>query len=129
MNAQDPSRVGGHVYRCAYGRGHGTVDMKTALEQSCNCYFVQQGLRLGAQTVYDITKVRDLGKASRLRAVCGQPPGTCRTRRSWKIWASSHLSASARSADRHARTGCRDDEPVCKRRAVCGTCVCGGNCG
>ena len=26
--------VGGHVYRCAYGRGHGTVDMKTALEQS-----------------------------------------------------------------------------------------------
>ena len=28
--------VGGHVYRCAYGRGHGTVDMKTALEQSCN---------------------------------------------------------------------------------------------
>ena len=88
--------VGGHVYRCAYGRGHGTVDMKTALEQSCNCYFVQLGLRLGAQTVYDITKVRDLGKASRLRAVCGQPPGTCRTRRSWKIWASSHLSASAR---------------------------------
>ena len=48
--------VGGHVYRCAYGRGHGTVDMKTALEQSCNCYFVQLGLRLGAQTVYDITK-------------------------------------------------------------------------
>ena len=38
--------VGGHVYRCAYGRGHGTVDMKTALEQSCNCYFVQLGLRL-----------------------------------------------------------------------------------
>ena len=54
--------VGGHVYRCAYGRGHGTVDMKTALEQSCNCYFVQLGLRLGAQTVYDITKSAGFGQ-------------------------------------------------------------------
>ena len=66
--------VGGHVYRCAYGAGPRTVDMKTALEQSCNCYFVQLGLRLGAQTVYDITKSAGLGKASRLRAVCGQIP-------------------------------------------------------
>ena len=58
--------VGGHVYRCAYGRGHGTVDMKTALEQSCNCYFVQLGLRLGAQTVYDITKSAGFGQSQQV---------------------------------------------------------------
>ena len=46
--------VGGHVYRCAYGRGHGTVDMKTALEQSCNCYFVQLAQKLGAGRLYQM---------------------------------------------------------------------------
>ena len=70
--------VGGHVYRCAYGRGHGTVDMKTALEQSCNCYFVQLGLRLGAQTVYDITKSAGFGQSQQvaggLRAASGNLP-------------------------------------------------------
>ncbi|NLS84134.1 MAG: penicillin-binding protein 2 [Ruminococcaceae bacterium] len=43
--------VGGHTYRCAYGKGHGEVNLQTALEQSCNCYFVQLGDKLGGDTI------------------------------------------------------------------------------
>ena len=56
--------VNGHVYRCAYGRGHGTVDMRTALEQSCNCYFIRLGLSLGAQRVYEAAAAAGFGRAS-----------------------------------------------------------------
>lgn len=33
--------VAGHEYHCANNKAHGAVDMKKALEQSCNCYFIQ----------------------------------------------------------------------------------------
>lgn len=33
--------VAGHKYHCAKNKAHGSVDMKKALEQSCNCYFIQ----------------------------------------------------------------------------------------
>lgn len=33
--------VAGHEYHCAKNKAHGPVDMKKALEQSCNCYFIQ----------------------------------------------------------------------------------------
>lgn len=39
--------VGGHIYRCAYGRGHGEMNLETALCESCNCYFVELGAQLG----------------------------------------------------------------------------------
>ncbi len=43
--------VAGHTYRCAYGKGHGDVDLTAALEQSCNCYFIQLGLTLGGDVI------------------------------------------------------------------------------
>ena len=45
------TEIGGHVYRCAYGKGHGKVNLQQALEQSCNCYFIHLGLQLGGETV------------------------------------------------------------------------------
>ncbi len=70
--------VGGHIYRCAYGRGHGTVDMRTALLQSCNCYFIWLGLRLGAQTVHDTAQNAGFGQSQRvvagMRTVSGNLP-------------------------------------------------------
>ena len=43
--------VADHTYRCAYGKGHGDVDLASALEQSCNCYFIQLGLKLGGGVI------------------------------------------------------------------------------
>ena len=72
--------VGGHIYRCAYGRGHGTVDMRTALSQSCNCYFVWLGLQLGAQTVHEAAEAAGFGQsqqvAAGMRTVSGNLPST-----------------------------------------------------
>ena len=39
--------VDGQTYRCALGKAHGTVNMRGALEQSCNCYFIALGQLLG----------------------------------------------------------------------------------
>ena len=43
--------VADHTYRCAYGKGHGDVDLAAALEQSCNCYFIRLGLELGGEVI------------------------------------------------------------------------------
>lgn len=43
--------VAGQTYRCAQGRAHGAVNLRQALEQSCNCYFVELGQILGGETI------------------------------------------------------------------------------
>ena len=42
-----------HTYHCANGTVHGWQNMAAALNNSCNIYFIQVGLALGAQTFYD----------------------------------------------------------------------------
>lgn len=42
-----------HTYHCANNDAHGWQDMATALNNSCNIYFIQVGLTLGAQVFYD----------------------------------------------------------------------------
>ena len=42
-----------HTYRCANNNAHGTQDMATALNNSCNVYFIQVGLKLGPQVFFD----------------------------------------------------------------------------
>lgn len=56
--------IGGHVYRCAHGRGHGDVNMKTALAESCNCYFIHLGLELGADAVYKTAQQAGFGESN-----------------------------------------------------------------
>lgn len=43
--------VAGQIYRCAQGRSHGLVNLRGALEQSCNCYFVELGQLLGGEAL------------------------------------------------------------------------------
>lgn len=43
--------VGDQVFRCAEGRVHGTVNLRKALEQSCNCYFIELGQHLGGEKI------------------------------------------------------------------------------
>ena len=42
-------QIGGDQVTC--GKGHGTIPMKTALAQSCNCYFAQLVQHIGGQTL------------------------------------------------------------------------------
>ena len=58
--------VDGHVYHCAHTGGHGTVDLQTALEVSCNCYFIQLGLQLPVQDIVDLSAALGLGSATPL---------------------------------------------------------------
>ncbi|MDD3429469.1 MAG: penicillin-binding protein 2 [Oscillospiraceae bacterium] len=58
--------INGHIYRCAHGTAHGEVDMQRALEVSCNCYFLNLGLQLGAKDVYDIASLMGFGSTTAL---------------------------------------------------------------
>ncbi|MFR2613012.1 MAG: hypothetical protein ACLTGG_05880 [Subdoligranulum sp.] len=50
MTAPAVSRRRGNLPLCA-GAAHGTVNLRGALEQSCNCYFIALGQLLGGQAI------------------------------------------------------------------------------
>lgn len=56
--------VAGQTYRCAQGRAHGTVNLRGALEQSCNCYFVELGQLLGRDVLLEEAEKFGFGKAA-----------------------------------------------------------------
>jgi len=43
----------GRVFRCHRASGHGSVDLRQALEQSCNVYFYNVGSRLKIDTIHE----------------------------------------------------------------------------
>ena len=55
--------LAGQVYRCAQGRAHGTVNLRGALEQSCNTYFIELGQLLGAQRIRTMAEKFGFGTA------------------------------------------------------------------
>lgn len=61
--------VAGQTYRCAQGRAHGTVNLREALEQSCNCYFIELGQILGGKTILQEAEKFGFGQA------CAVAPG------------------------------------------------------
>lgn len=56
----------GETFRCAQGRAHGTVNLRGALEQSCNSYFVALGQLLGGQAVRQTAERFGFGTAAAL---------------------------------------------------------------
>lgn len=58
--------VDGHIYHCAYQKGHGSVNMLKALEDSCNCYFIWLGQQLGGKSIVDYSSLSGLGRATQL---------------------------------------------------------------
>lgn len=45
-------KVGGWTIRCHEHAGHGTLDLPSAISKSCNPYFMQLGMKLGANTYF-----------------------------------------------------------------------------
>ena len=51
--------IGGTVFSCNNGTAHGVVNMKTAMEKSCNSYFIALGQQVGGEKLVSLCK--DLG--------------------------------------------------------------------
>ena len=64
--------------RQALGRAHGTVNLRGALEQSCNCYFIALGQLLGGQAILNAAQSFGLGTpallAPGLKSAAGELP-------------------------------------------------------
>lgn len=56
--------VAGETFRCAQGRAHGEVNLRGALEQSCNCCFVELGQRLGGESILQTARRFGFGTAA-----------------------------------------------------------------
>ena len=56
--------VAGETFRCAQGRAHGEMNLRGALEQSCNCYFIELGQILGGETILRTARKFGFGSAA-----------------------------------------------------------------
>lgn len=65
-DCEGSTEVADQRFRCALGRAHGTVNLRGALEQSCNCYFVQLGQLLGPEKLLRVAEKFGFGRASAL---------------------------------------------------------------
>ncbi len=54
--------IGNKAMRCWNPNGHGVVDLRRGIEQSCNTYFVTIGLRCGNEAISDLAKLFGLGE-------------------------------------------------------------------
>lgn len=70
--------VDGQVFRCAGGVPHGEVDLASALQKSCNGYFIRLGQQLGPERVRAMAAQLGFGRALCLtdtfRTASGQLP-------------------------------------------------------
>ena len=62
VNCSGALRVGSGVFHCHKRRGHGAVDMKTAVMQSCDIYFFEMARRLGYGRIAPVGRALGLGQ-------------------------------------------------------------------
>lgn len=67
FNCQGGLPFGGRTFRCWKRPGHGRVDLKQALAQSCDVYFYKVGLRLGIQNIAQYARRFWLGQDLKLQ--------------------------------------------------------------
>ena len=58
--------VGGIVFHCHHRPGHGLMDMRSAMENSCNPYFIALAQQVGSATLLSMTEALGLGEAIEL---------------------------------------------------------------
>jgi len=67
FNCQGSLPFGGRTFHCWKRPGHGWVDLKQALAQSCDVYFYKVGLRLGIQNIAQYARRFWLGQDLKLQ--------------------------------------------------------------
>ncbi len=55
-------RIGNRIFHCWKRSGHGRLNLIGAIEQSCDVYFYQLGLKLGLEEYYNYSKLCGFGK-------------------------------------------------------------------
>ena len=77
------THIGNAKINCASHRygGHGKVNLYQALEKSCNDYFIEHGIELGREKLYNIFKSANLGQSCNLevpvaKGKCKRQKGT-----------------------------------------------------
>lgn len=55
--------VDGNVFNCYSSTAHGTEDLNSAIENSCNSYFIDMGLRLGSNKIIETVTRFGFGKS------------------------------------------------------------------
>ncbi len=58
--------INGTTFKCSNNNAHGTVDMNSAMEQSCNCYFIALGQKLNIEKFINLCGDFGFGKALEL---------------------------------------------------------------
>ena len=58
--------INGTVFRCSNSKSHGVVDMNSAMEQSCNTYFIALGQKIGAEKLLSLCSDSGFGKSIEL---------------------------------------------------------------
>lgn len=54
--------IGGVRFRCWRRSGHGRLAMRKSLEQSCNAYYCQLGLKIGYERIYHMAEAMGFGR-------------------------------------------------------------------
>lgn len=62
INCSGAMRLGNGVFHCHVKRGHGPVDMKTAVMQSCDIYFYEMIRRVGYDAIAPVARACGLGQ-------------------------------------------------------------------
>ena len=65
-----------HIYRCARSRAHGRMNLRGALEKSCNCFFIELALDLGAGPVWQMARNFGFGSSQAVAGELRSRPGT-----------------------------------------------------
>lgn len=58
--------LGTHLFHCWQKNGHGTMNLKSAISQSCDCYFYEAARRAGIDNIANMARRLGLGKESGL---------------------------------------------------------------
>ncbi len=58
--------INGTTFKCNNNNAHGIVDMNSAMEQSCNCYFIALGQKLNADSLINLCSDFGFGKTLEL---------------------------------------------------------------
>lgn len=68
INCDGTTHIGNSKINCTSHRygGHGEVNLYRALEKSCNDYFIENGLKIGREKIYDMLLSANLGVSSAL---------------------------------------------------------------
>lgn len=85
-------------YYTQYKRGHGNVNVKTALQKSCNCFFYEMGRRLGVDTIAKYARYFGLGEKTGVELTgetSGTVASTSEATRRGETWYESNVFSAA----------------------------------